>query len=290
MHSVIISWTQPDSPFPNRRMLREGTNLGSGTQSGVVLATMPCFSLISFLLLFPCPMYSGNRFQTIPEKYPSITWLEVSGSFLALDFITRMCNQDTEESHICLCSLQQWQKPKTKPPKNSKEEGGNENTKLLLLPRLILWRRSPKGTGVLEEEYQHACRDRMCLACSKPSSFSLYLQPTSSLESNQGQILHSGILTMSPMMRAKGSIDCSRCPSSEKDLHWTSPTLSATVQSFSFSVGSWLFAQTHIFLAFKGWKTRPLCQGVVSPGSLKEGSIPSSHIDQMSPQLSRCWK
>lgn len=115
-HSVIIRWTQPDSPFPNRRILREGNNLGSGTQSGVALGTMPCFSLISFLLLFPCPVYSGNRFQTVSGQCPSIYWFEVSGSFLALDFINRMCNQDTEESHIYAyahCSSDKKKKQRT---------------------------------------------------------------------------------------------------------------------------------------------------------------------------------
>lgn len=60
---------------------------------------------------------------------------------------------------------------------------------------------------------------------------------------------------------------------------WTSPTLSSIVQSLSFSVGSWLFAQTHILLAFKGWETRP-CVRVWSPQALwkKDLSLPLTLI------------
>lgn len=62
---------------------------------------------------------------------------------------------------------------------------------------------------------------------------------------------------MSPVIRAKDPLNAQGILHQRKLSTWTF-LHSAIMQSFSFSVGSLLLAQTHIILAFKGWESRPV--------------------------------
>lgn len=63
----------------------------------------------------------------------------------------------------------------------------------------------------------------------------------------------------------------------------------AISQSLSFFLESLLFASSYTPFEFEGWE-KSLHQAMESPVPSEEGFISSSIANQMSPQLSRCWK